>query len=229
MPQSPTNSGVRPEETLMKSRFALAALLAFSALQPAMAATKAAPAAAPAAPAAAASQTEAASAFAKRMLDDATAALTKQGASEAQKIAAFQDVLKKSLALDVVGKFMLGSNRAKMTPAQIARYDAVFPQYITRQYATQFKDLIGRPMEVTDAKAINDKDTIVRARIKRKDGSNVNVDWRVRKLKDGSLKMIDIIVAGVSIMQVKREEFAAYIAKNGIDSLLARLEKEAKG
>lgn len=40
--------------------------------------------------------------------------------------------------------------------------------------------------------------------------------------------MIDIIVSGVSIMLVKREEFAAYIKQNGVDSLLARLEKEAK-
>ena len=205
---------------------ALAALLALAT--PAAAAPATQPAA-PAATAPALSQTEEASSFARQMLKDATAALTKQGASEAQKIAAFQEVLKKSLALDVVGKFMLGESRKKMSAAQIARYDAAFPQYITRQYAEQFKDLVGRPMEVTEAKALNTKDTIVRAKIKRKDGSFINVDWRVRKLKDGSLKMIDIIVSGVSIMLVKREEFSAYIAKNGVDSLLARLEKEARG
>ncbi|MEQ1930705.1 MAG: ABC transporter substrate-binding protein [Parvularculaceae bacterium] len=213
---------------MTKLRPAIAALLAFTALTPAIAA----PAVKPAGPAVAApalSQTDEASKFAKQMLSDATAALTKQGASDAQRIAAFQEVLKKSLALDVVGKFMLGDRRAKMTAAQIARYDAVFPQYITRQYAEQFKDLVGRPMEVTQAKALNAKDTIVRAKIKRKDGSSINIDWRVRQLKDGSLKMIDIIVSGVSIMLVKREEFSAYIAKNGIESLLTRLEKEAKG
>jgi phospholipid transport system substrate-binding protein len=185
--------------------------------------TTAAPASAPAA------QTEEAAAFARQMLADATAALTKTGASEADRLAAFQDVLRKSLALDVVGKFMLGDNRKKMTPAQIARYDAVFPQYITRQYAEQFKDLVGRPMEVTEARALGAKDTIVRAKIRRKDGSQIAVDWRVRKLNDGSQKMIDIIVSGVSIMLVKREEFASFISKNGVEPLLARIESEAKG
>lgn len=214
---------------MTKNRLALTALLGLTALAPAFAAPAASPATAPATTAPVLSQTEEASKFARQMLADATAALTRQGATDAQKIAAFQEVLKKSLALDVVGKFMLGSTRDKMTPAQIARYDAVFPQYITRQYAQQFKDLVGRPMEVSEAKALNTRDTIVRAKIKRKDGTNVNVDWRVRKLKDGSLKMIDIIVSGVSIMLVKREEFAAYIAKNGVDSLLARLEQEARG
>lgn len=211
---------------MTKNHLALVAILLASTLPPAMAAPAAAPATATAP---ALSQTEEASRFAKQMLSDATAALTKQGATEAQKIAAFQEVLKKSLALDVVGRFMLGSTRDKMTAAQLARYDAVFPQYITRQYAQQFKDLVGRPMEVTEARALNTRDSIVRAKIKRKDGASINIDWRVRKLKDGSLKMIDIIVSGVSIMLVKREEFAAFIAKNGVDPLLARLEKEAKG
>lgn len=188
------------------------------------ASSSAAPAAAPAA-----SQTEAATAFARQMLADATAALTREGASEEARIAAFQEVLKKSLALETVGKFMLGESRKKMTPAQIARYDAAFPQYITRQYAEQFKDLVGRPMEVTEAKALGAKDAIVRAKIKRKDGSNILVDWRVRRLNDGSQKMIDIIVAGVSIMLVKREEFTAFVARNGVEPLIARIEAEAKG
>lgn len=212
-------------------RGALAAVAFAAGLVVVAGAAAAAPATTPApAPAAApASQTQAATAFARQMLADATAALTKEGASEAQKLSAFQEVLKKSLALDVVGKFMLGDNRKKMTPAQIARYDAAFPLYITRQYAEQFKDLVGRPMEVTEAKPLGAKDAIVRAKIKRKDGSTIAVDWRVRKLADGSQKMIDIIVSGVSIMLVKREEFSSFIAKNGIDPLIARIEKEANG
>jgi phospholipid transport system substrate-binding protein len=202
-----------------------AALLAGSgALAAAPPPTAEAPAAAPAA-----SQTEAASEFARQMLSDATAALTKEGADEDARIAAFQEVLKKSLALDTVGRFMLGESRKKMSPEQIARYDAAFPQYITRQYAEQFKDLVGRPMEVTEARPLGAKDAIVRARIKRKDGSTIPVDWRVRKLNDGSQKMIDIIVSGVSIMLVKREEFSAFIAKNGIDRLISRIETEARG
>jgi phospholipid transport system substrate-binding protein len=229
-PQSAHMSARRLKDQTMTLRAPLVLALLLAAA-PALAATTTA------APAPAASSTAApvtplstadASAFAKKMLDDATAALTKSGQTDAQHLTAFQDVLKKSLALDVVGKFMLGENRKKMTAAQIARYDAVFPQYITKQYADQFKNLVGRPMEITNTKALNAKDVIVRAKIARNTGAPINVDWRVRKLKDGKLKMIDIIVSGVSIMLVKRDEFSAYIAKNGVDGLLARLEKEAK-
>ena len=171
--------------------------------------------------------TDDAIAFAKQMTADATEALTKPGASEAQKLDAFEGVLSKSLALDVIGKFMLGENRKSMTDAQLARYDAVFPKYMTRQYAEQFKDIVGKPLEVLEAKQIGAKDVIVRTEFKRAEGAPIMVDWRVRKLKDGSQKMIDIIVSGVSIMLVKREEFSSFIASNGVDPLLDRLEKEA--
>ena len=53
------------------------------------------------------------------------------------------------------------------------------------------------------------------------------VDWRVRTLKSGDRKAIDIIVQGVSIMLVKREEFSSFIASNSVDALLDRLESEA--
>jgi ABC-type transporter MlaC component len=178
-------------------------------------------------PASASAPVDEAIAFAQQMTADATAALTKQGASEAQKLEAFEKVLSESLALDVIGKFMLGENRKSMSEAQIARYEAVFPDYMTRQYADQFKDIVGRPLEVLEAKALGARDVIVRTQFKRSEGSPIMVDWRVRKLKSGEQKMIDIIVAGVSIMLVKREEFSSFIATNGIDALIARLEQEA--
>jgi len=166
-------------------------------------------------------------AFAKAMTDKATQALTDAQASEAEKLEAFEKVLAESLALDVLGKFMLGATRKTMSEAQIARYDAIFPDYITIQYTEQFADIVGKKLEVLDARALGARDVIVRTQFPRANGAPIMVDWRVRKLKDGSQKMIDIIVAGVSIMLVKREEFSSFIAQHGVDALMDRLEQEA--
>lgn len=165
--------------------------------------------------------------FAKSMMADSTAALTDETASEEQRLTNFQDVLKNGLALDTIGKFMLGEARKSMTDEQTARYEAVFPDYITKLYAEQFDEIVGKPLEVIDAKAIGDRDVIVRTQFQRKDDAPIMVDWRVRQLRSGDRKAIDIIVSGVSIMLVKREEFSSFIASNGIDALLDRLEAEA--
>ena len=165
--------------------------------------------------------------FAKGLTDQATAALLQEDASKAEKLAAFQRVLSEGLAIDTIGRFMIGEARKTMSDAQTERYDAVFPDYITRLYAEQFADIVGRPLEVVDTKELNRRDVIVRTRFNRDDGGPINVDWRVRKLKSGEHKAIDIIVSGVSIMLVKREEFSAFVKQNGVDQLLEKLEADA--
>jgi phospholipid transport system substrate-binding protein len=166
-------------------------------------------------------------AFAKDLTGKATEALTSPK-PEAEQLADFQAVLGEGLALDVIGKFMIGDIRKTMSEDQIARYDAAFPPYLTRLYADQFADIVGRPLTVIDAKALGARDVIVRTQFTRSDGPPINVDWRVRKLRSGDQKAIDIIVSGVSIMLVKREEFSAFIAQNNIDALIVRIEAEGK-
>ncbi|MFC2952960.1 phospholipid-binding protein MlaC [Marinicaulis aureus] len=167
-----------------------------------------------------------ATAFAKTLTANATVALTSEK-SEAEQLTDFQQVLADGMALDVIGKFMIGEARNTMNDEQLARYDAVFPGYLTKLYAEQFQDIVGKPLEVLEAKELGARDVIVRTQFDRSEGSPIMVDWRVRRLKSGERKAIDIIVQGVSIMLVKREEFSSFIATNGIDALLERLEEEA--
>ncbi|MEO1253168.1 MAG: hypothetical protein AAFW81_12585, partial [Pseudomonadota bacterium] len=68
--------------------------------------------------------------FAKALTADATVALTDENADAATRLSNFQVVLAEGLALDTIGKFMLGESRKVMTDEQTARYEAVFPDYI---------------------------------------------------------------------------------------------------
>ena len=164
--------------------------------------------------------------FAKALTADATTALTDETATEDQRLENFRVVLSDGLALTTIGKFMLGDTRNAMSEEQTARYEAIFPKYITKLYAEQFDEIVGKPLEVIDAKEFGARDVIVRTQFERKDEAPIMVDWRVRQLRSGEHKAIDIIVSGVSIMLVKREEFSSFIAANGVDALLERLEQD---
>jgi phospholipid transport system substrate-binding protein len=174
------------------------------------------------------SRIDAAVAFAKALTNGATVALTDETVDEATRLENFRVVLADGLALDTIGRFMLGATRKTMSDEQTARYNEIFPQYITKLYAEQFDEIVGKPLEVVDAKQIGARDVIVRTQFDRKDNAPIMVDWRVRELRSGDRKAIDIIVSGVSIMLVKREEFSSFIETNGVDALLDRLEEEAK-
>lgn len=198
-----------------------AALLAASAVTPALA-QETQPAAE-----VEVSAVDGAVAFAKSLTANATSVLTDESKSEAEKLENFRQVLADGMALDIIGKFMVGDTRKNMSEEQITRYDAIFPQYITKLYAEQFQEIVGKPLEVVEAKELGARDVIVRTKFDRKEGSPIMVDWRVRKLRSGDRKAIDIIVSGVSIMLVKREEFSSFVSTNGVDALLDRLESEA--
>lgn len=202
----------------------LAALLATSPIAPAMAQTDPVREAVAQAEI---SKIDGAVAFAETLTADATEALTDEDASEAERLTAFQAVLADGLALETIGRFMLGESRSTLSEAQTERYNAIFPDYITKLYAEQFDEIVGKPLKVKDAREIGRKDVIVRTQFDRDGGSPILVDWRVRELNSGERKAIDIIVSGVSIMLVKREEFSSFIAANGVDALLDRLEQEA--
>ena len=173
-----------------------------------------------------AARIDAAVAFAKTMTADATEALTDETVDDMDRLQNFRAVLADGMALDVIGRFMIGETRKSMNEDQLSRYNDIFPPYITRQYAEQFEEIVGKPLEVVDAKPVGARDVIVRTQFERREGAPIMVDWRVRKLRSGEHKAIDIIVSGVSIMLVKREEFSSFIATNGVDALLERLEQE---
>jgi len=168
---------------------------------------------------------EAAVNFTRDLTDRANAAFTATTDSNLQ-LTNFQTVLTEGLALDFLGRFMLGSRHKDLTPSQRTRYETVFPEYITRLYAEQFKDIAGKQLDINEAAPFGRRDVIVRTQFMRDDGTPVNVDWRARKLRDDGHKMIDIIVSGVSIMTVKREEFSGFIETNGVEALITRLELE---
>ena len=140
--------------------------------------------------------------FAKDLTSNATAVLTDSSIDDAQKLENFRIILAEGLALETIGKFMIGEARKTMTAEQTERYNKIFPLYITKLYAEQFEEIVGKPLAVIDAKEYGARDVIVRTEFERKDAAAITVDWRVRQLRSGERKALDIIVSGVSIMLV---------------------------
>ena len=70
------------------------------------------------------------------------------------------------------------------------------------------------------------KDILVNSYIVPKGGSKVKVDWRVRE-KNGKMKIIDVIIEGVSMSLTQRSDFSSVIQRGGgkIEVLLEHLRK----
>jgi phospholipid transport system substrate-binding protein len=55
---------------------------------------------------------------------------------------------------------------------------------------------------------------------------SVRIDWRIRA-NEGTYKVVDILVEGISMSVTKRSEFASVIRRNGdnVEALLVELRK----
>jgi phospholipid transport system substrate-binding protein len=149
--------------------------------------------------------------------------------SAQQRDVQFHDLLVKSFDLQTIGHFVMGRSWNTATPAQQQEYMRLFEGLIVRTYGDRLSLYTGENFHAKGARAESEKDIIVNSEITHPDGSApTTIDWRLR-LKDQQLKVIDVVVEGVSLSVTQRQEYASVIQQSGIDGLLALMQKRLDG
>jgi phospholipid transport system substrate-binding protein len=69
-----------------------------------------------------------------------------------------------------------------------------------------------------------DGGSVVQTRIQPPNGEPIGVDFRVQE-SNGELKIVDVLVANVSLIVTKRSEFDSVIQREGVDGLMKRLKQ----
>ena len=149
--------------------------------------------------------------------------------SAQQRDAQFHDLLVKSFDLQTIGHFVIGRSWNAATPDQQQKYMHLFEGLIVKTYGDRLSLYTGENFHAKGARAESEKDIIVNSEITHPDGSApTTIDWRLR-LKDQQLKVIDVVVEGVSLSVTQRQEYASVIQQSGIDGLLALMQKRLDG
>lgn len=152
--------------------------------------------------------------------------LSNPSATMTEKKAQFRKLLDNSFDLDTIGRFALGRYWNSATPAQQRDYLTQFRRMVVDVYANRFGDYKGQKFETKSFRSISDTDTLVTSFIHPVGGGeDIQVDWRVR-LKGGKYKIVDVLVAGVSMSVTQRSDFASVIQRGGgnIDVLIDHLK-----
>lgn len=153
--------------------------------------------------------------------------LSDQSLTQDKRTEHFRKLLRSSYDLRTIGRFALGSYWKVATPGQQSEYQKLFEKMVVDVYSRRFSEYKGQQLEVRGSRQESDTDVMVSSVIvpaPGKGGEEVPVDWRVRK-KEGQYKVIDVIVAGVSMAMTQRSEFSSVIQRGGgnVDILLQHL------
>lgn len=164
--------------------------------------------------------------FVQKVTDRGIDFLANPELSYEQRKKEFSGLLKDNFDIKTIARFSLGRYWRVATKQEKKEYLELFENMILEVYSKRFGDYQGENLEVESARASGKSDYIVTTKIILKDGTPVQVDWRVRDRSKG-FQVIDIIVEGVSMAVTQRSDFASVIQRGGgkVNVLLAHLKQ----
>lgn len=151
-------------------------------------------------------------------------------AQRREKVYAFID---KVVDVPAIARFTMGRYWRKADARQRSEFTNLFRNYIALSLAGRITHLAGASFDirkVLPVKASKARDVLVICRLELRQGRSLDIVWRVRKTKTGP-RLVDVIVDGISMSVVQREEFASVLnAGDGvIDTFLAELRTKTEG
>jgi len=114
------------------------------------------------------------------------------------------------------------------TREQRTRFIDVFYASLLRNYAEGILDFDPTKIKVLPEEEIKGKRAVVETRMQMLDGTEISVNYSLRKGPEG-WKVYDVRVDGVSYIRNYRNQFDAEIGAMGIDAVIARMEQDSAG
>lgn len=167
--------------------------------------------------------------FIEKLGNNALTSLTVKDLAPKERERRVRDLLRTNFDIQTIGRFAVGSYWRDATEAEKKEYISLFEDMIVKTYTQRFAEYSGQSFKVTSSAQEDAKNSTVSTQIIQKDGPAVAVDWRVRD--KGSLKVVDVVVEGISMSFTQRSDFMSVIQRGDgkIEALLASLrERKAK-
>ena len=144
----------------------------------------------------------------------------------AERQTRFRDLFKAYFDLPAIGRFVLGRFARIAKPDELSAFNPLFEDVIVYTWSRRFAEYNGQTLKVGATTPDGDDGAIVKSTIVGNAGENYAVDWRLRKRPDG-WKIVDVIVAGVSMAITYRNEYNTIIAQQGgVPGLVGQLQKQ---
>jgi len=142
------------------------------------------------------------------------------------RFAQLDPVIRGSFDIASMARLSIGSSWAGMSESQRQQITESFGRYISAIYADRFDSYAGQKLEVTGEQPAS-SGVMVRSQIIKASGEPVKVDYMMRRNGEAWL-ISDIYLDGaISEVATRRSEFASILRNDGIDGLIAALNRRA--
>ena len=148
----------------------------------------------------------------------------KSGVSDADREREMSAILRQSFDLPAIGRTVLGRHWNAATPEQRQRFLTAFERAEVRAYSGRFREYSGQSLVVGKVTQQAPKELVNSQIVQPNGGPAIRLVWEV---VNG--KIVDVTIEGVSMAITRRSDFNSYVQRNGLDALIAELERRAAG
>ena len=137
-----------------------------------------------------------------------------------------EPVIRRTFDIPSMARLSVGSSWATLTEAQRQQVTESLGRYISAIYADRFDNYVGQRLQVT-GEQLAAAGVMVRSQIVKTNGELVTVNYMMHR-NGNSWLISDIYLDGaISEVATRRSEFAAILKSQGIDGLIAALNRKA--
>ena len=169
--------------------------------------------------------------FVNELVNDAIGKLSDKNITEDQKALFIEKIALENVDINALGLYTLGELRKSSDKDDIDNYQKSFQKYFLKSLTSRLTDYSSSKFEVIgeDKKSVNY--TMVNTKITPIDGGpEIKIDWRIYTKNPEKPLIRDLIVEGLSMARVQKEEFASILSSNNNDIkiLISKLEEFVK-
>jgi phospholipid transport system substrate-binding protein len=135
-------------------------------------------------------------------------------------------VIRRSFDVSSMARLSVGASWTSLSYPQRQEVTESYGRYISALYADRFDSYDGQKLEVTGEQP-GPSGVIVMSRIFKANGEPVKVDYMMRRNGDGWLISDVYLDSAISEVATRRSEFATILKTQGIDGLIAALNRKA--
>lgn len=165
--------------------------------------------------------------FVQSVADQASLVLTKDFTKE-QKIEKLKSIAKNAVDIKGIGYYSLGAHRKNLSDDEKKKYLDIFEKYFLKSFASRLAEYTDPKIRVDSQKKLNEKYTMVSSVLSAtEEKPEVKIDWRINTKNPEKPLIIDVVIEGVSLAKVQKEEFNSIILNNNgdINALFASLKE----
>ncbi len=148
--------------------------------------------------------------------------------SDTEKTDRFRTLFNDGFDIPAIGRFVLARNWRRANENQKSEFLQLFEDVIVYTWSRRFGEYDGQTIDVKGTVPDGETGTLVDSVLIDTNGQTVAVQWRLR-LREEGLRIVDVIVEGVSMAITYRQDYASVIRQNGgVNGLLTQLRRQVE-